>query len=70
MLDLHLDAITRSNAELNAIVTFTPELVRTQADAAVRGAAHGKFLGRLHGLPVAHKGLQETQGIRTAFGSP
>ena len=70
MLNLHLDAIARRNPELNAIVTFTPELARAQADAADRAAAQGEFLGLLHGLPVAHKDLQRTQGIRTTFGSP
>ena len=32
----------------------------------VRGAK----LGSLHGLPVAHKDLRSTRGIRTTFGSP
>lgn len=70
VLDLHLDVIRQRNPELNAIVTFTPELARAQADAADRAAARGEFLGLLHGLPVAHKDVQETQGIRTTFGSP
>jgi amidase len=70
VLDGHLETITRRNAELNAIVTFTPELARAQAEAADRAAARGEWLGLLHGLPVAHKDLQETQGIRTTFGSP
>jgi amidase len=70
VLDAHLDVIARRNPELNAIVTFTPELARAQAELADRAAARGEFLGLLHGLPVAHKDLQETQGIRTTFGSP
>ncbi|MBI2688090.1 MAG: amidase [Acidobacteria bacterium] len=70
VLDAHLAVIERRNPELNAIVTFTPELARAQADAADRAAAKGEFLGLLHGLPVAHKDLQETLGIRTTFGSP
>ena len=32
--------------------------------------AHQETLGPLHGLPVAHKDLLETRGIRTTFGSP
>lgn len=69
-LDTHLSHIARRNPELNAIVTFTPDLARIQAEAADEAAARGEFLGPLHGIPVAHKDLQETQGIRTTFGSP
>jgi len=32
--------------------------------------ARKEKLGPLHGLPVAHKDLMETRGIRTTFGSP
>lgn len=70
VLDAHLDVIARRNPELNAIVTLTADLARAQADQADRAAARGEFLGPLHGLPVAHKDLQETRGIRTTFGSP
>src|SRR6185503_9332734 len=32
--------------------------------------ARGRTLGPLHGLPVAHKDLVDTAGIRTTKGSP
>lgn len=70
VFEAHLETIERRNPELNAIVTLTPDLARAQAEAADRAMARGESLGLLHGLPVAHKDLQETRGIRTTFGSP
>ena len=40
------------------------------AKRADESQARGAALGPLHVLPVAHKDLVETQGIRTTFGSP
>src|SRR5271166_3041036 len=49
-------------------------LIADQATAAAARAdemqARGETLGPLHGLPVAHKDLLETAGVRTTFGSP
>ena len=67
----HLARIEEANPRLNAIVTLLPEETllgeAAKADAAVAG---GDPLGPLHGLPVAHKDLTLTRGIRTTFGSP
>src|SRR4029079_2890728 len=45
---------------------------RAMADAAAADerAARRGALGVLHGLPVAHKDLVDTAGIRTTHGSP
>ena len=70
LLDAHLVQIERVNPQVNAIVTLTDELAMSQASAADESQARGEPLGPLHGLPVAHKDLVATAGIRTTWGSP
>jgi amidase len=68
-LAAHLKQIDRVNAKVNAIVTLVPEMATEAAKLADEMQARGEKLGPLHGLPVAHKDLMETRGIRTTFGS-
>jgi amidase len=68
-LAAHLKQIERVNPKVNAIVTLVPEIAETAAAKADEMQAHKETLGPLHGLPVAHKDLLETRGIRTTFGS-
>lgn len=70
MLNAHLDRIAGVNPVLNAIVTLVPEMALEWARAADELTMSGGHLGVLHGLPVAHKDLELTAGIRTTFGSP
>jgi amidase len=70
LLTLHLQQIERVNPQVNAIVTLVPERAYEQARAADAALARGAALGALHGLPIAHKDLAPTEGIRTTFGSP
>ena len=70
LLDAHLSRIEALNPIVNALVTLTPELALERATAADEAHARGESLGLLHGLPVAHKDLLATAGIRTTFGSP
>src|SRR5262244_1894816 len=69
-LDLHLKQIERVNPKVNAIVTLVAEMAAESAAKADELQARKEKLGPLHGLPVAHKDLMETRGIRTTFGSP
>src|SRR6516225_370930 len=65
----HLKQIERVNPKVNAIVTLVSEIAGKAAAKADEMQARGAKLGPLHGLPVAHKDLRETRGIRTTFGS-
>jgi len=69
-MEAHLAQIEKVNPQVNAIVTLVPELALEQARKADEKLAQGGKLGPLHGLPVAHKDLVPTKGIRTTFGSP
>jgi amidase len=69
-LAAHLKQIERVNPRVKAIVTLVAEMAADAAAKADEMQAHREPLGPLHGLPVAHKDLLETRGIRTTFGSP
>jgi amidase len=66
----YLARIAEINPRVNAIVTLVADRAMERAAAADEAQAHGETLGPLHGLPIAHKDLQPTRGIRTTFGSP
>jgi len=66
----HLAQIERVNPKVNAIVTLVADRAMADAEKADDAMARGRHLGPLHGLPVAHKDLVDTAGIRTTRGSP
>ena len=59
--------IEQANPKVNAIVTFLPEAALKKAKALDRSRAPK---GPLAGLPIAHKDIVPTKGVRTTFGSP
>src|SRR6185503_15562321 len=69
VMSAHLARIERVNPKVNAVVTLVAERALADAAKADEQTARGGPLGVLHGLPVAHKDLVDTAGIRTTRGS-
>jgi aspartyl-tRNA(Asn)/glutamyl-tRNA(Gln) amidotransferase subunit A len=63
-----LARIERLNPALNALITLTAEQALLQAEAADRRRAAGEQ-GRLLGIPLIHKDIFCTDGVRTSCGS-
>ena len=70
VMSAHLAQIERVNPKVNAIVTLVADRAMAAAARADEAIVRGGPLGALHGLPVAHKDLVDTAGIRTTHGSP
>ncbi len=62
LANAYLARIDKLNKDLNAYVTVTRDLARREARNAKPGQS-------LYGIPIAHKDLFETRGIRTTAGS-
>jgi aspartyl-tRNA(Asn)/glutamyl-tRNA(Gln) amidotransferase subunit A len=65
---LFLERIRRHDPDLNAFVTATEEVALAQAAAADERIANGTA-GPLTGIPIAHKDIFCTRGVKTSCGS-
>jgi aspartyl-tRNA(Asn)/glutamyl-tRNA(Gln) amidotransferase subunit A len=54
---------------LNAFITVTADSAIEEAQQAEREISAGHYKGPLHGVPIAHKDLYYTAGVRTTAGS-
>ena len=66
---MYLDRLSRFNATLNFVVTYTDELAMQQAQQADREIAAGKYRGPLHGMPWGCKDIISVPGFPTQWGS-
>lgn len=67
LVDAYLSRIATLNSELNAYVTVTRDLARREAKGLP--SPRTALLPPLYGIPIAHKDLFETRGVRTTAGS-
>ena len=68
LTDHCLARIERLDGGLNAFITVTPECARAQAERADERLASGEATP-LTGIPIAHKDIFCTEGVRTSCGS-
>lgn len=61
----HLDRIGRLDPQLNAFLMVTEERALADAKAAEARQMSGSSRGKLDGIPIAHKDIYNTAGIRT-----
>ncbi len=64
-----LREIERLDSKLNAFITVTADAALAEAGTRDRELARGFDRGPLHGIPIAHKDLMRTKGVRTTAGS-
>ena len=70
LLDACIERIEALDPAVNAIAARAFDRARIEARAAEAAVLDGDVLGRLHGLPIGIKDLQDTQGLLTTHGSP
>jgi amidase len=69
LIAAHIDRVTVLDPLVNAIVTRCFDSAMAKAAAADDALVRGEEPGLLHGLPVGHKDLADTAGVRTTYGS-
>lgn len=65
----HIERIEAVDRQINAVCTTTFERALSAAERADARYAGREPLPALHGLPIVHKDLLDTAGVRTTYGS-
>ena len=69
LVETLLGRIEQFNPSVNAFITVTAETALQEAKQAEAELFRGLDRGLMHGIPVAHKDLVDTAGVRTTCGS-
>ena len=64
-----LERIDRLEPQVNAFITVLADSAINEARLAEQEIQNGRYRGPLHGIPIAHKDLLYTRGVRTTAGS-
>jgi aspartyl-tRNA(Asn)/glutamyl-tRNA(Gln) amidotransferase subunit A len=67
--EAYLQRIAAHNDKVNAFVTLRADDALAEARQAETEIAKGAWRGPLHGIPIGHKDLYQTAGIRSTAGS-
>ena len=66
---IYLKRLETYDPRLHCVITLTRDHALSQARAADREIAAGRYRGPLHGVPWGAKDLLDTAGIRTTYGA-
>ena len=69
LTEAYLDRSEKVGARLNAYATLTRDRAISEARAAEKEIAAGKYRGPLHGIPYAAKDLLAAKGYPTTWGA-
>ncbi|GJL95118.1 MAG: amidase [Hyphococcus sp.] len=69
LTEIYLARINEFDSKLNAFITVTPDIARSQAAKADKDFADGRDRGPLQGIPYGLKDLADTKDILTTWGA-